>query len=324
MRAARHPRQGFTVAELLIALALTALLMTAVAFAMHGAEQSNRYNRTKAELVARARGVLDRIARDVRCAEATVVADDGTALNVKVVRQEADGAMSSIWRQYRFAGGEVRIYEDTSAIPLPPTDPDGVACETLTADVANFHVQTLITSTRSITETLSCQVTTTGSAPPGSEIIPLEEGPYVLKLSQTQYDELRDMGQLHEGVDVDPRPSYEPDDDPDTYWLCLEDCQAPGTYYEPWADWDFEDVLVKVTESASSVDMDVQAGHGGYQWDILGPDGDLLWGDLSGNQSYSYVPYCSDADTVSVELDLARDEVETGGQITATQRKAVF
>jgi len=324
MRPASNPQRGFTVAELLIALALTALLMTAVAFAMHGAEQSNRYNRTKAELVARARGVLDRIARDVRCAEATIVADDGTAMNVKVVRQESDGSTSSIWRQYRFVDGEVRIYEDTSAIPLPPTAPDGVTCEPLTADVANFEVQTLISSTRSITETLSCQVTTSSPAPAGSEVIPLEEGPYVLKLSQTQVDDLRDVGQLHEGVDVDPRPTYEPDDDPDTYWLCLEDCQAPGTYYQPWADWDFEDVLVKITESAGSVDMEVQAGNGGYQWDILGPDGDVLWEDLGGSQSYSYVPYCTDADTVSVALDLERDNVSTGGTITATQRKAIF
>jgi len=317
-------RRGFTIAELLIALALTALLMTAVAFAMHSAEQSNRYNRTKAELVTRARGVLDRIARDVRCAEATIVANDGTALNIKVVRQESDGSTSSIWRQYRFVDGEVRVYEDTHAVPLPPTDPDGVPCETLTADVETFHVQTLVSSTRSITETLSCQVTTCSPAPPGQEVIPLEEGPYVLKLSQTQYDNLRNMGQLHEGVDVDPRPSYEPDDDPDTYWLCLEDCQAPGTRYEPWADWDFEDVLVKVTESAGDVQMEVQAGHGGYQWDILGPDGDLLWEDLGGSQTYNYVPYCTDADTVSVELNLERDNVQSGGQITATQRKALF
>jgi len=317
-------RRGFTVAELLIALALTALLMTAVAFAMHGAEQSNRYNRTKAELVARARGVLDRIARDVRCAEATVVVDDGTAVNIQVVRQAEDGSMTSIWRQYRFADDEVRIYEDTSAIPLPPTDPEGVPYEVLTADVTNFHVSALITSTRSITETLSCQITTCSPAPAGSEVIPLEEGPYVLKLSQTQLDNLQAMGQLQEGVDVDPRPSYEADDDPGTYWLCLEDCQAPNTYYEPWADWDFEDVLVKVTESSGSVQMEVHAGNGGYQWDILGPDGDMLWENLGGNQTYSYVPYCTDADTVSVELDLQRDEVRTGGQITATQRKAVF
>ncbi|MFO8014922.1 MAG: prepilin-type N-terminal cleavage/methylation domain-containing protein [Phycisphaerae bacterium] len=324
MTTAAPIRRGFTVAELLVALALTALLMTAIAFAMHGAEQSNRYNRTKAELVARSRGVLDRIARDVRCAEATIVANDGTALNVMVVRQAQDGSMTSVWRQYRFTGDEVLVYEDASAIPLPPTDPEGVSSESLTGDVDYFHVETLVSSTRSITETLACLVITTGSAPEGQATIPLKEGPYVLKLSQTQFDELQDMGQLQEGVDVDPRPSYEPDDDPDTYWLCLEDCQAPETYYEPWADWDFEDVLVKVTETANSVDMEVFAGHGGYEWNILGPDGDMLWEDLSGNQSYSYTPYCSDADTVSVELDLQRDNVQTGGEMTATQRKAIF
>ncbi len=324
MRNVTNTRRGFTIAELLVALALTALLMTAVAFAMHGAEQTNRYNRTKAELVARARGVLDRISRDVRCAEATVVAGDGSAMNVMVVRQAQDGSMTRTWRQYRFVDGQVLVYEDTGAIPLPPTDPEGVACETLTADVANFQIETLVTSTRSITESLSCRVTTCSPAPEGTEVIPLEEGPYVLKLSQTQFDDLQAMGQMQEGVDVDPRPAYEPDDDPDTYYLCLEDCQAPNTYYEPWADWDFEDVIVKVTESPTSVDMEVEAGNGGYQWDILGPDGDLLWENLGGNESYSYVPYCTDADTVRVELDLQRDNVQTGGEITATQRKALF
>jgi prepilin-type N-terminal cleavage/methylation domain-containing protein len=324
MTTAAHSRRGFTVAELLVALVLTALLMTAVAFAMHGAEQSNRYNRTKAELVARARGVLDRIARDVRCAEATVVANDGTAMNVMVVRQAQDGSMTSVWRQYRLVGNEVWVYESTTGIPLPPTEPAGVSCEVLTGDVASFQVQTLVSSTRTLTESLSCRVTTTDPVPPGEAVVPLEEGPYVLKLSQTQYDNLQAMGQLSNGVDVDPRPAYEPDDAPDTYWLCLEDCQAPETYYAPWADWDFEDVLVKVTESGNSVSIDVQAGSGGYQWDILGPDGDVLWEDLSGNQTYSYVPYCTDADTVSVELDLERDNVKTGGEITATQRKAIF
>lgn len=230
-----------------------------------------------------------------------------------------------LWRQYRLAGTEIKIYEDTAAITLPPSVPDdSVPCETLTADVAAFEIQTLIQSTRSITEALSCRVTTCSPAPAGQENIPLEEGPYVLKLSQTQFDDLQDIGQLHEGIDVDPRPSYQPDDQPGVYWLCLEDCQAPNTYYAPWADWDFEDVLVKVTETAGDVLMEVQAGHGGYQWDILGPDGDVLWADLGGSQSYSYVPYCLDADTVQIQLELERDHVRSGGTITATQRKALF
>jgi prepilin-type N-terminal cleavage/methylation domain-containing protein len=317
--------RGFTMAELLMALALTALLMTAVAFAMHGADQSNTYNRTKAELVARARGVLDRIARDVRCAEATIVADDGSAVNVRVVQYTPGTGTTRFWRQYRLVNDEIRVYESPGPIPLPPSTPDaGIDSEVLTGDVGAFSISTLITSTRSITSALSCRITTCAPAPYGQEVIPMEEGPYVLKVSQTQFDDLQAAGQLHEGVDVDPRPSYEPDDNPNVYWLCLEDCQAPKVRYEPWADWDFEDVLVKVTESGSQVIMEVEAGHGGYQWDILGPDGEVLWEDLGGSQTYSYVPYCSDADTVRINLGLERDTVQTGGSITATQRKALF
>jgi len=325
MRPPSHLMRGFTIAELLLALALTALLMTAVAFAMHSAEQSSTYNQTKSELVTRVRGVLDRMARDIHGADATIVATDGSAVNIRVVRAQPGGDTETLWRQYRLVGTEIKVYEDTQAIPLPPSEPDaGVPCETLTGDVAAFQIETLVQSSRSITETLSCRVTTCSPAPAGSEVIPLEEGPYVLKLSQTQFDTLRAAGQLHEGVDVTPRPSYEADDDPNVYWLCLEDCQAPNTYYEPWADWDFEDVLVKVTETAGNVLMEVQAGQGGYQWDILGPDGDVLWENLSGNQSYSYVPYCLDADTVQIRLELERDHVRSGGTITATQRKALF
>ncbi len=316
---------GFTIAELLIALALMGLLMSAVAYAMHSAEQSNRYNRTKAELVARARAVLDRIARDVRCADRTIVSDDGSAVNIRVARRASDGSTTYTWRQYRRVGEEIWLYESASPIVLPPSDPpESVSREVLTGDVAAFAVAALVTSTESLTETLTCRVTTCSPAPPGQAHIPLEEGPYVLKLSQTQFDELRSRGQLSEGVDVDPRPTYEPDDDPNTYWLCLEDCQAPETYYEPWADWDFEDVMVKVTESGGEVQMEVYAGSGGYQWDIIGPDGEVLWEDLGGHETYTYVPYCTDADTVRVRLDLSRDEVTTGATVTATQQKALF
>jgi len=325
MQPLSHSTRGFTIAELMLALALTALLMTAVAFAMHSADQSSAYNNAKAELVTRARGVLDRMARDIRSADATIVADDGSAVNVRVVRAQPGGTTQSFWRQYRLVGTEIRVYEDDRAVTLPPGVPgNSVPHETLTADVASFSVETLIQSSRSVTESLSCQVTTSSPAPAGTEVIPLEEGPYVLKLSQTQYDTLRAAGQLTNGVDVDPRPAYQPDADPNVYWLCLEDCQAPNIRYEPWADWDFEDVLVKVTETAGDVLMEVQAGTGGYQWDILGPDGDLLWGDLSGDQSYNYVPYSIDADTVEIHLELERNNVQSGGTITATQRKALF
>jgi len=324
MHASQKRAAGFTVAELLLALALTALLMTAVAYAMHSAGQSNDYNRTKAELVARARGVLDRVARDIRCAEATIVVDDGSAVNCMVVRDDGQGGTITTWRQYRRVGDQILVYEDTSAVPLPPDDPEGLTGEVLTADVSTFHIETLIASTRSVVETLTCRITSTCGPNAGNQLdVPMEEGPYVLKLSQTQYDELRDKGQLHECVDVDPRPSYEEDDDPDTYWLCLEDAKAPEVALYP-GDWDFNDFMLKVTENAGQVEMEVHWGTAAYDRDVLGPDGELLYGDVGGTHTYTYVPYCVDADTVRVDLGLERDEVETGGSITATQRKALY
>jgi type II secretory pathway pseudopilin PulG len=60
----------------LISLALMALLMTAAALGIHAAQQAHAYNSEKSDLVARARGVLDRIARDVRRAESVAVPND--------------------------------------------------------------------------------------------------------------------------------------------------------------------------------------------------------------------------------------------------------
>jgi len=78
MRPLPSPLRAFTLAEMLISLALMALLMTAAAVGIHAAQQAHAYNSEKADLVARARGVLDRIARDVRRAQSVAVPDDRT------------------------------------------------------------------------------------------------------------------------------------------------------------------------------------------------------------------------------------------------------
>jgi len=61
----RRPR-GFTLAEVLIAMALMGLIMTAAALAIQAANTSYTYNSEKTELASKACGVLDRIARDIR------------------------------------------------------------------------------------------------------------------------------------------------------------------------------------------------------------------------------------------------------------------
>ncbi len=309
---------------MLVGLSLLALVLTAAAAGMHAAKVSHSYNECKSDLVAQARGVLDRVAHDVRHADSVLVSDAGDAVNILVVKP---GGMR-LWRQYRReydqnGGYVIKLYQDTKAIAFPPYHPDETASsEVLAEDVSTFQIHTSVTATRSVVETLYCRVTTCDPAPEGQYIIPFKKGPYVLKLSQTQFDEIG----LQEGVDqpIDPRVRYEEDENPNTYWLGIEDCQSPSTYYEPWADWDFEDVLVKVTETPNSVDLEVYSGHGGYQWDILGPDGTVLWEDLAGAQQYSYTPYAIDAEAVRVQLELERDGATAGGTVTATQRRHIF
>jgi prepilin-type N-terminal cleavage/methylation domain-containing protein len=82
MPANRCPR-GFTLVEMMISMALMALVMVAAAVALRAAESAHSYNAEKAELVARSRGVLDRIALDVRKATSATIKEDG-ALAVTV------------------------------------------------------------------------------------------------------------------------------------------------------------------------------------------------------------------------------------------------
>jgi len=67
---------GFTLVEVMIALAILALLMTAAALAIQAAHSAYAYNTEKTELVMRARGVLDRISLDLRRAIEFNVLDD--------------------------------------------------------------------------------------------------------------------------------------------------------------------------------------------------------------------------------------------------------
>jgi prepilin-type N-terminal cleavage/methylation domain-containing protein len=68
-RAASH-RCAFTLAEMLIALVITALLLTAVAVAMHASLFSYKENEEIASATQTARSILGRMSRDIRTAQA--------------------------------------------------------------------------------------------------------------------------------------------------------------------------------------------------------------------------------------------------------------
>ena len=81
-----HHRPGFTLPEILLAMALMALIMAAAAAAIYAANTSYTYNSEKTELVAKACGVLDRIARDIRRATDFEILDDEILVNVQSLR----------------------------------------------------------------------------------------------------------------------------------------------------------------------------------------------------------------------------------------------
>lgn len=65
-----HSSGAFTIAEMLIALAILALLLAAVALAFHGSLMSYSENQKIAEVIQASRVVLHRIMTEVRTAEA--------------------------------------------------------------------------------------------------------------------------------------------------------------------------------------------------------------------------------------------------------------
>jgi prepilin-type N-terminal cleavage/methylation domain-containing protein len=71
-------KRGFTLPEIMISLALLTFLMLAAALAIEAAHASQTYNAEKTDLSLRARGTLDRLARDVRLCQAFVVTDAQT------------------------------------------------------------------------------------------------------------------------------------------------------------------------------------------------------------------------------------------------------
>jgi len=82
--------RGFTLAEMLISMALMAIIMVAAALAIQAAGSSHAYNAEKTELVARMRGVMDRVALDVR-RSASLDIPDSHSLNITL----ADGSIHS-------------------------------------------------------------------------------------------------------------------------------------------------------------------------------------------------------------------------------------
>jgi prepilin-type processing-associated H-X9-DG protein len=96
----------------------------------------------------------------------------------------------------------------------------------------------------------------------GGYVCPLEPGPYIVKLSDEQYQEAQSMGLLlgpdsPEACNVRAKYdcTYKPGANPHVYWLCFEDGGRV-------ADFDFSDAMFKVTEeSGGTIRLYINDGH---------------------------------------------------------------
>lgn len=122
-RAGRHRTPGaagFSVPEMLIALAILAMLLAAIALATHGMMQSYTENVKIAEVTQAARVVLHRIIGQVRSAEAV----DSAAQRISIIPPDNDEGISLI--VYELVAGELRCSRTINGSPethvLIPSD----------------------------------------------------------------------------------------------------------------------------------------------------------------------------------------------------------
>jgi prepilin-type N-terminal cleavage/methylation domain-containing protein/prepilin-type processing-associated H-X9-DG protein len=120
----------------------------------------------------------------------------------------------------------------------------------------------------------------------GSRITTLDAGPYMLKLSDTQYNKARGLGFLSSdhALGLDLKTTYPefatfvPDNTPDVYWLLLEDGGA----------WDYDDVVTTVTiNSDGTITLECVAGWTGGTSYLM----DKLTGEVLATCKGLPVPY---------------------------------
>jgi hypothetical protein len=113
-----------------------ALLMTAAALGINAANPSHTYNSEKSDLVAKARGVLDRIARDVRRAHSVTVPIDNDHSITITIRTKLDDSTTWTYETRTYAWSGIA----SGAIALTVVTDGGTTSAVLTDDVQTFTV----------------------------------------------------------------------------------------------------------------------------------------------------------------------------------------
>jgi hypothetical protein len=130
----------------LISLALMALLMTAAALGIHAANQSHAYNSEKSDLVAKARGILDRIVRDVHRAQSV------ESPNSRTIVVTLAGDVTHTYQWNGTTGGTITMTVDDGGVTAG-TLADGVQAFTVTDDQEpTFQIRLVLAGEKATSE----------------------------------------------------------------------------------------------------------------------------------------------------------------------------
>jgi prepilin-type N-terminal cleavage/methylation domain-containing protein len=122
LRKSSKDGRGFTIIELLLSLAITALLLAAVAYAFSASVMNYRENEEIFQTVNKGRQALYRMTTELRTAEAV----DPNLVTTECSLITAGGADYT----YRYNSGDRKLYLITND---DPTDADYVLCDNVTA-----------------------------------------------------------------------------------------------------------------------------------------------------------------------------------------------
>ena len=128
---ARKYKRGFTIVELLISLAITAILLTSIAIAFNASVISYNQNQKLYQVLNNARGALSRITTQLRTAQA--VDPDTSENECSLITVDGEDIT------YRFDGSNDTLYLITND---DLSDSDYVLCDNVTSVV--FKKQTAV------------------------------------------------------------------------------------------------------------------------------------------------------------------------------------
>lgn len=151
-------QRGFSVAELLVAAAMTSVLMAGVFTVLHQGQVAYLFGASRAEVQQTARGALDRTAHELRLGSLV-----SAATATSVTFQFLDDAGVTVTVQYSLAGTNLQRNQ-TAPVPAaaqPETVIGGVSALTFTYYDADNVVTTTAANVRTVNITLTTQPQTT-------------------------------------------------------------------------------------------------------------------------------------------------------------------